>query len=87
MWRTSTYYYEKTVPRRLVAGRTRSGFPQRIPGGRQRAMKTSRTGGQPEPEPAGPFLKWAGGKGQILSQFTRFLPSSLEGRHYVEPCL
>ncbi len=50
-------------------------------------MKTSRTGGQPEPEPAGPFLKWAGGKGQILSQFTRFLPSSLEGRHYVEPCL
>ncbi|MBM4366435.1 MAG: Dam family site-specific DNA-(adenine-N6)-methyltransferase [Deltaproteobacteria bacterium] len=33
----------------------------------------------------GPFLKWAGGKGQLLEQFGRFLPRSLAGRGYVEP--
>ena len=33
----------------------------------------------------GPFLKWAGGKGQLLQQFSRFFPTSLEGRYYVEP--
>lgn len=33
----------------------------------------------------GPFLKWAGGKGQLLAQFDPFLPRSLEGRGYVEP--
>ena len=32
-----------------------------------------------------PFLKWVGGKGQLLEQFQRFLPSTLTGRHYVEP--
>lgn len=32
-----------------------------------------------------PFLKWAGGKGRLLQQFQRFIPSSLEGRGYVEP--
>ena len=31
------------------------------------------------------FLKWAGGKGQLLEQFARFFPETLEGRHYVEP--
>jgi DNA adenine methylase len=35
----------------------------------------------------GPFLKWAGGKGQLLKQFAPFFPSTLEGRHYVEPFL
>lgn len=34
---------------------------------------------------AGPFLKWAGGKGRLLPQFQRFIPDSLEGRGYVEP--
>lgn len=33
----------------------------------------------------GPFLKWAGGKGQLLDQFGRYLPRSLAGRGYVEP--
>lgn len=33
----------------------------------------------------GPFLKWAGGKGQLLGQFERFIPQSLTGRGYVEP--
>ena len=33
----------------------------------------------------GPFLKWAGGKGQLLAQFDQLLPRSLEGRGYVEP--
>lgn len=35
--------------------------------------------------PIGSFLKWAGGKGQLLEQFTRFLPDTLRGRDYVEP--
>lgn len=35
--------------------------------------------------PVGPFLKWAGGKGQLLEQFSRYLPDSLAGRGYVEP--
>lgn len=35
--------------------------------------------------PVGPFLKWAGGKGQLLQQFGRFFPDSLAGRGYVEP--
>jgi DNA adenine methylase len=32
-----------------------------------------------------PFLKWAGGKGQLLAQFAPFLPLTLAGRGYVEP--
>lgn len=32
-----------------------------------------------------PFIKWAGGKGQLIDQFSRFLPVSLKGRNYVEP--
>jgi DNA adenine methylase len=40
----------------------------------------------PRPMPQiGPFLKWAGGKGQLLEQFRRFIPPSLAGRGYVEP--
>ncbi|MBQ8486884.1 MAG: DNA adenine methylase [Prevotella sp.] len=36
---------------------------------------------------AKPFLKWAGGKGQLLSQLELFLPEALNSRHftYVEP--
>ncbi len=37
------------------------------------------------PNQIGPFLKWAGGKGQLLGQFRRFIPRSLAGRGYVEP--
>ena len=33
----------------------------------------------------GPFLKWAGGKGQLLGQFRSIMPRSLAGRGYVEP--
>lgn len=33
----------------------------------------------------GPFLKWAGGKGQLLGQFRTLMPRSLVGRGYVEP--
>ena len=34
-----------------------------------------------------PFLKWAGGKGQLLTQLDQFLPIELEGREftYIEP--
>lgn len=38
--------------------------------------------------PARPFLKWAGGKGQLLEQFSQLYPSELalgEVDHYVEP--
>lgn len=35
----------------------------------------------------GPFLKWAGGKGQLLDQYQAFLPKTLNGRGYVEPFL
>lgn len=36
---------------------------------------------------AKPFLKWAGGKGQLLSQLDRLLPQQLDGRPftYIEP--
>jgi len=36
---------------------------------------------------AKPFLKWAGGKGQLLSQLDRLLPQDLENREftYIEP--
>ena len=36
---------------------------------------------------AKPFLKWAGGKGQLLSQLDKFLPQQLDGRQftYIEP--
>ena len=36
---------------------------------------------------AKPFLKWAGGKGQLLSQLDSYLPQQLDGRPftYVEP--
>ena len=34
-------------------------------------------------EVAGPFLKWAGGKGQLLAQFAPLYPP--EVRRYVEP--
>ena len=33
----------------------------------------------------GPFIKWAGGKSQLIQQFKRFMPDSLDGRGYVEP--
>jgi DNA adenine methylase len=41
-----------------------------------------------QPSQARPFLKWAGGKGQLLAQFESFFPDDLkEGaiRRYVEP--
>ena len=36
---------------------------------------------------AKPFMKWAGGKGQLLSQLDDLLPLGLEGRKftYLEP--
>lgn len=36
---------------------------------------------------AKPFLKWAGGKGQLLSQLDRYMPKQLDGRPftYIEP--
>lgn len=36
---------------------------------------------------AKPFIKWAGGKGQLLGQLDEHLPSQLDGRPftYVEP--
>ena len=36
---------------------------------------------------AKPFIKWAGGKGQLLSQLDEHLPQQLDGRPftYVEP--
>ena len=36
---------------------------------------------------AKPFIKWAGGKGQLLSQFDNYLPKQLDGRAftYIEP--
>lgn len=36
---------------------------------------------------AKPFLKWAGGKGQLLSQLDKYLPQQLDGKHftYIEP--
>ncbi|OWY22752.1 modification methylase [Sphingobacteriales bacterium UPWRP_1] len=40
--------------------------------------------------PAKPFIKWAGGKGQLLQQFAQFYPSALwkgEISRYIEPFL
>lgn len=36
---------------------------------------------------AKPFIKWAGGKGQLLSQLDEHLPQQLDGRPftYIEP--
>jgi len=36
---------------------------------------------------AKPFVKWAGGKGQLLSQLDSYLPLQLDGRPftYIEP--
>lgn len=44
-----------------------------------RSLKTSRT----EKQRPGPFLKWAGGKSQLLSSYERFFPG--EFRRYFEP--
>ena len=33
----------------------------------------------------GSFIKWAGGKGQLLEQFAPYLPRTLQGRGYIEP--
>ena len=42
---------------------------------------------QPRIMNAKPFLKWAGGKGQLLSQLDEYLPQRLEDRTftYIEP--
>ncbi|HLY67874.1 MAG TPA: DNA adenine methylase, partial [Chloroflexota bacterium] len=37
--------------------------------------------------PASPFLKWAGGKGQLLSQLEPFFPPAGSYRRYFEPFL
>jgi len=41
--------------------------------------------------PVKPFLKWAGGKGQLLNQFQTYFPKELNGKgvikHYYEPFL
>ena len=36
---------------------------------------------------AKPFIKWVGGKGQLLTQLDEYLPSQLDGRPftYIEP--
>jgi DNA adenine methylase len=34
-----------------------------------------------------PFLKWAGGKGQLLDQFRRFYPARKQVKRYLEPFL
>ncbi len=39
---------------------------------------------QPSLADAQPFLKWAGGKGQLLAQYDRFFPTD-RGRAYFEP--
>jgi DNA adenine methylase len=36
-------------------------------------------------EPLSPFLRWAGGKRQVLRQLRLFLPEDIENRHYREP--
>lgn len=41
-------------------------------------------------EMAKPFIKWVGGKGQLLEQFERYYPAALKGgeiKNYVEPFL
>ncbi len=35
----------------------------------------------------GSFIKWAGGKSQLLGQYLAFFPATLRGRAYVEPFL
>lgn len=37
--------------------------------------------------PPRPFLKWAGGKGQLISQYQRFFPNSWDFETYHEPFL
>ena len=36
---------------------------------------------------AKPFIKWAGGKGQLLSQLEQYLPAQIDGSPltYIEP--
>lgn len=36
---------------------------------------------------AGPFLKWAGGKGRLIEQYRNLFPDTLKRRGYVEPFL
>src|ERR1051326_3951973 len=40
-----------------------------------------------QPLQAGPFIKWAGGKGQLLSQLDPFFPLPSSYRRYFEPFL
>jgi hypothetical protein len=37
--------------------------------------------------PAEPFLRWAGGKRQLIPELMRSLPSDIAGRRYIEPFL
>ncbi len=39
----------------------------------------------PKPVVAGPFLKWAGGKASLLTQYKRYLPKPEQYERYVEP--
>jgi DNA adenine methylase len=38
-----------------------------------------------QPQEAAPFLKWAGGKGRLLSQLRPLLPSAIDRMRHVEP--
>lgn len=48
-------------------------------------MRTQRRNSIVSSRGTGSFIKWAGGKGQLLDQIIPLLPSSLYGRNYVEP--
>ena len=58
--------------------------PARTPAARTRSARASRNGSHAAAPPRpGPFLKWAGGKGQLLPELLRRVPTGVGG--YYEP--